>query len=224
MTLSKRNQRKRNKKNPNNNTVSSQSLVPVPKGPLIPSSAKRIERLVQRFSGASFTNATTAGYSYFTIDSTQYASASPWNALSGLYMFVKPLYVRVTLTACRATSTSDNPSVAFVPTPDGNPVASASMNISTFESPTSVSKTLGPGEEVSYTFKPYVLVSAYAPVANGYISMQCPRVNINSLPRIYYGDILMLTPGVNLVSTANYIQAKLEYVMEFDTIDSSLIQ
>lgn len=215
---------KRNKNNLRKNTISSQSLVPTPRGNLIPSSAKRIERVVQRISGSSFTNATTAGYSYFVVDSTQWANASPWTALSGLYMYCRPLYARITVTACRATGTSDNPVVAFVATPDGNQVASAAMSLNTFEAPTSVSKTLGPGQEVSYTFKPYVLLSAYAPVANGYVSMLCPRTNINSLPRIYYGDILISTPGVNIVTTANYLQTKIEYVMEFDTIDSSLIQ
>lgn len=213
----------RNKQSKASN-LAKQSLVPVPRGPLIPSSAKRVERAVIRLSGASFTNATSSGYSWFTIDSTTFSAASPWTALSALYMFVKPLYTRVTVTACRATGTSDNPVVAFVATPDGNAVGNTSMNISTFECPTAVTRALGPGQEVSYSFRPYVEVAAYNTPTNGYIPMECPRVSINSLPKVYYGDILMLTPGVNLVTTANYIQVKIEHVFEFDTIDSANIQ
>jgi hypothetical protein len=54
--------------------------------------------------------------------------------------------------------------------------------------------------------------------------MRAPRCSINSLPRIYFGDLLLLTPGVTITSTANYVQVKAEYVMEFDTIDNSNIQ
>ncbi len=221
MSKTKRNN---SKKNNNKSKLTSQSLVPAPTGALIPSSAKRIERAVLRLSGASFTNATAAGYSYFTIDSTSFSGASPWTALSALYNFVRPMYCRVTVAACRATSTSDNPVVAFVPTPDGTPVGGAAMSISTFESPTSVSRVLGPGEEVSYTFRPYVAVAAYNAPSNGYLPMMCPRLSLNSLPRVYYGDILILTPGVNLVTTANYINVKIEHVFEFDTIDPNNIQ
>lgn len=214
----------RNRKSKAANSVSQQSLVSVPRGPLIPSSAKRVERAVLRLSGASVTNATTAGYSWYTIDSTSFSGASPWTALSNLYMFVKPLYCKVTVTACRATSSSDNPVVGFAATPDGVPVGTTSMNVSTFEAPNCISRSLGPGQEVSYTFKPYVAVAAYNTPANGYLPMVAPRCSINSLPRIYYGDLLFLTPGVVLTSTANYIQIRVEHVFEFDTIDNANIQ
>jgi len=211
---------KRNK----NQRQAAQSLVALGKGPYLPSSAKRIERTVARYSGSSVTQATSSGYSWMTFDSSRFTESSPWTVLSNLYLFVRPIGLKVTVTACRATSSSDNPVVCFAPTPDGNPVGSAAMNLNTFEAPTGRTFTLGPGQEVSYVFKPYALQSLYAPVSNGYASMICPRVNVNSLPRIYFGDILLLTPGVTLTTTANYIQIKAEYVFEFDTIDPANIQ
>lgn len=216
------NNKSRNSRKPTK--AQQQSLVAIPRGNLIPSQAKRVERAVIRLSGASVTNATGAGYSWFTIDSTTFSAASPWTALSNLYMFVRPLYCKVTVTACRATSSSDNPVVGFAATPDGNAVGNTAMNVSTFEAPNCVSKSLGPGQEVSYYFKPYVAVAAYNTPANGYMPMVCPRLSINSLPRIYYGDILFLTPGVVLTSTANYIQMRVEHVFEFDTIDNANVQ
>ncbi len=220
-SMPKRTNKKQNNKSKN---TSSQSLVPAPRGNLIPSSLRRVERTVLRLSGANFTNATSAGYSYFIIDSSTYSSASSWTQLSALYAFVRPMYCRVTVTACRATSTSDNPIVAFVPTPDGTPVGSAAMNLNYFEAPTSVSRSLGPGEEVSYTYQPYIAIAAYNTPSNGYLPMKCPRLSLNSMPRVYYGDILLSTPGVNLTTTANYIQVKIEHVFEFDTIDQNNIQ
>ncbi len=215
--------RKRQSRNPKKN-VSQQSIVPTPKGNLIPSQAKRVERAVLRLSGASFTLATASGYAYFTIDSTVFSGASPWTALSNLYMFVRPLYARITVTSCRATGTSDNPIVGFAATPDGVPVGTVSMSLNTFEAPNCISRALGPGKEESYSFKPYVAIAAYNTPANGYIPMVCPRVSINSLPRIYFGDILLLTPGVNITTTANYVSVKVEFVFEFDTIDNANIQ
>jgi len=205
-------------------TSQSQTLVPVPRGPTTPSSARRRERLVARYSGASFTLATGAGYSWFTIDSTKFNDASPWTALANLYMFCRPISVRVTVTGARSTSTSDNPIVGFVATPDGVAVASTSMNISTFEAPNVWTKSLPPGVEVSYNMKPHIAVAAYNTPSNGYVPFPCPRMSINNIPRVYFGDILLLTPGVTITSTGNYIQLKLEYVMEFDTIDNANIQ
>ncbi len=224
MPKNTRQKRNRNQRALARKPISQQSLVANPRGNLIPSQAKRVERAVLRLSGASVTNATGAGYSWFTIDSTTFSAASPWTALSNLYMFVRPLYCKVTVTACRATSSTDNPVVGFAATPDGNAVGNTAMNISTFESPNCVSKALGPGQEVSYYFKPYVAVAAYNTPANGYMPMVCPRLSINSLPRIYYGDILLLTPGVVLTTTANYISIRIEHVFEFDTIDNANIQ
>lgn len=216
------NNKSRNSRKPNK--AANQSLVANPRGNLIPSQAKRVERAVYRNSGAAVTNGTTAGYSWLTIDSTSFASASPWTALSNLYMFVRPLYCKVTVTANRATGSADNPVVGFAATPDGVAVGTTAMNINTFEAPNCVSKSLGPGQEVSYYFKPYVAVAAYNTPSNGYMPMVCPRLSINSLPRIYYGDILFLTPGVVLTSSANYIQIRIEHVFEFDTIDNANIQ
>lgn len=216
MSRKNRTQRKKNVRN--------QTTVPVPRGVLIPSQQRRQERAVFRFSGASVTNATTAGYSFFTIDSATFANASPWTALSNLYMFVRPLYAKITVTACRATSSSDNPIIGFAATPDGVPVGTTAMNVSTFEAPNCISKSLGPGQEVSYSFKPYVAIAAYQTPVNGYIPMVCPRVSTNSLPRIYFGDILLLTPGVTLTTSANYIQGRVEFVFEFDTIDNANVQ
>jgi len=205
--------------------VSSQSLVPRPSRPLIPSSAKRVERTTLRFSGSSVTNATSAGYAFYRIDSNTWTSSSPWAQLAALYMFVRPLYARLTVTAARSTGTSDNPIVAFVPTPDGSVVGSAGLNLNTFEAPTGRTVTLGPGQEVSYTYEPYIAQSAYASaVSSGYFPLRCPRLSLNSLPLVYYGDLLIATPGINLNTTANYVQFKLEFVFEFDTLDALNIQ
>lgn len=217
--------RRRNNNNKSKQSrIRQQALVSIGRGPYIPSSAKRVERIVTRYSGASFTNATTSGYSYFTFDSSKFTDASPWTQLAALYMFVRPIALKVTITACRATGTSDNPVVCFAPTPDGNPVASAAMNLSYFECPTGKTYTLGPGQEVSYVYKAYALQALYAPVANGYASVPAPRCSLASLPRIYFGDVMLSTPGVNIVTSANYIQVKAEYVLEFDTLDSTNIQ
>jgi hypothetical protein len=211
---------KRSKRLPRNQR---QALLPTPARPLI-NNARRRERLVARYSGASVTLATGAGYSWFTIDSTRFVDASPWTALSNLYMFVRPISVRITVTSSRSTSTSDNPFVGFVATPDGVAVGSTSMNISTFEAPNVVTRTLPPGVESSYFFRPFVAVAAYNTPTNGYIPFPCPRISVNNIPRVYFGDLLIATPGVTLTTTANYLQIKLEYVMEFDTLDNANIQ
>lgn len=215
---------RRKRSNKSNKNVSSQAIVPSPRGNLIPSQAKRIERTVLRISGANFTNATGAGYAWYTVNGSVFGGSSPWTALSGLYMFVRPLYARVTVTASRATSSTDMPLVGFAATPDGNAVGTTAMNLSTFEAANCMSRTIGPGQEVAYTFRPYIAVAAYNTPTNGYVPMQCPRVSLNSLPLIYFGDILVLTPGVVLTSSANYLVAKIEFVFEFDTLDNANIQ
>lgn len=213
---------RRNKRTKKNKS-SSNALVQIPRSPLIPSFTPRRERLTARYSGASFTLATSSGYSWLTLDSTQFTVASPWTALSGLYMFVRPIGCRVTITSSRSTGSADNPVVGFVATPDGAAVGTTAMNISTFEAPNVMTKTLPPGVEVSYPFNAYVAIAAYNTPTNGYVPMKAPRVSINSMPRIYFGDVLLLTPGVVITTSANYIQVKVEYVMEFDTIDNSNI-
>lgn len=190
----------------------------------MPSSAKRIERTVARYSGANFTLATSSGYSYFPITSARFSESSPWTQLSALYMFIRPVGVKVSVTSSRSTGTGDNPVIAFVPTPDGQPVGSAALNLNYFEAATGKTMTLPPGVPVSYFYDAYVAVAAYNTPTNGYIPMKAPRVNVNSLPLVYFGDILLLTPGVNIVTTANYIQVKLEWVFEFDTLDSQNTQ
>lgn len=201
-----------------------QTIVSIPRGPKIPSQVPRQERLIARYSGASFTLATSAGYAWLTIDSTQFAVASPWTALSNLYMFVRPIGCKVTITSSRSTGSSDNPVVGFVATPDGAAVGTTAMNISTFEAPNVMTRTLPPGQEVAYSYDAYVAIAAYNTPTNGYVPMRAPRVSINSIPRIYFGDLLLLTPGVTITSTGSYIQVKIEYVMEFDTLDNSNIQ
>lgn len=217
-------QRRNRKQSNRKSSAQSQSLVPAGPARTIPSMRTRVERLVARYSGGGFTLATTSGYAYFSITSARFSEASPWTQLSALYMFIRPLYARVTITSCRATGTSDNPSVCFAPTPDGQPIGSASMNLNTFETPVGRTLSLPPGRGVSYSYKPYIAVAAYNTPSNGYIPMICPRVSKDSLPVVYFGDILLLTPGVNITTTANYIQMKVEYVFAFDTLDSSLTQ
>ena len=165
------------------------------------------------------TNATTSGYAYLTVDSTLYSSASNWSQLSNLYNFVRPIGVKITVTYCRATSSSDNPRVGFAQTPDGNPLGTAAMNLNTFESSLCKSYTAGPGQELVNWMPAKVQMAVYAPTINGYMSASPGKLNVNSLPRIYYGDILFFTPGVNLNATANYVSYKLEFVMEFSVLD-----
>ncbi len=215
----------RKNKRRNRRNAPNQSLVPAPRRALIPSQRPRIERAIFRFSGASVTNATSAGYSWISITSDLFSNASPWTALSNLYMFVRPLYARVTVTSNRSTGSSDNPVVGFVATPDGAAVGTTAMNISTFEAPNVMTRTLGPGVEVSYSFQPYIAITAYSTaVASGYVPMKCPRVSLNTMPKIYFGDLLLLTPGVVLTSSAHYIQGKIEFVYAFDTLDNANIQ
>lgn len=222
MNPKQRRNRKQNRKS--RSTVQSQSLVPAGPARTIPSMRVRVERLVARYSGSSFTLATTAGYSYISLTSARFSEASPWTQLAALYMFIRPMYARVTITSCRATGTSDNPIVCFAPTPDGQPIGSASINLNSFETPVGRTVTLPPGRGVSYVYKPYIAVAAYNTPTNGYIPMQAPRMSKDSLPVVYFGDILLSTPGVTITTTANYIQLKVEFVFAFDTLDSSLTQ
>ncbi len=170
-------------------------------------------------SGASVTNATSAGYSWLTIDSTLFSGASNWSQCAALYNFVRPIGVKATVAYCRATASSDNPRIGFAQTPDGTPVGSTAMNISTFESTLCKSYTCGPGEEFSSWMPAKVQIAVYSPVSNGYMSAAPGRLNVNSLPRIYFGDLLFFTPGVNLTTTANYVSWKLEFVFEFSVLD-----
>lgn len=211
-------------RNAQKQSKSSNALVSIPRSPLTPSFTRRRERLTARYSGASVTLATGAGYSWFTIDSTRFVDASPYTALANLYMFMRPIGVKVTVTAARSTGTSDNPFIGIVATPDGIAVGSTSMNISTFEAPNVWTRTCPPGVEISYYLDAYVALAAYNTPSNGYVPLKSPRVSINTAPRIYFGDLLIATPGVTLTTTANYLQIKLEYVVEFDTIDNANVQ
>lgn len=218
------NRRRKSNKANKGSSQRTQTLVSVPRGPRMPSSAKRIERIQARYSGANFTLATGAGYSYMSFTSARFSEASPWTQLAALYAFVRPICLKLTVTSARSTGTADNPVVCFAATPDGQPVGSASLSLNTFETPNGVTKTLGPGIPVSGVFDAYIAVAAYSTPSNGYIPMRCPRISLNSLPVVYYGDILLLTPGVTITTTANYVQIKAEYIMEFDTLDSSNTQ
>ncbi len=175
-------------------------------------------------SGAATTGATTAGYSWLTIDSTLFNSSSPWTQLAALYNFVRPVGAKVTVAYCRATGTSDNPRVGFAQTPDGTPVGNAGMNLSTFESALCKSYTCGPGEEFSAWFPAKVQMAVYAPTTNGYQAINPGRLNLNSLPRVYFGDILFFTPGVVLTSTGNYVSIKIEFIFEFSVLEPTNIQ
>ena len=175
-------------------------------------------------SGANTTGATSAGYAWYTISSAAWTSSSPWTQLAALYDFVRPLGAKATVAYCRATGTSDNPRVVFVPTPDGTPVGNAGMNISTLEAATGKGYTLGPGEEVSFWYQPKVAVAVYATPTNGYMSVAPGKLSLDSLPITYYGDILFSTPGVTLTSTANYVSIKIEFVFEFSVLKPTNVQ
>ncbi len=175
-------------------------------------------------SGASVTNATSSGYSWITIDSTLFTGSSPWTQLATLFNFVRPIGVKATVAYCRATSSTDNPRIGFVHTPDGTPVGTTAMNISTFESALCKSYTCGPGEEFSHWYPAKVQMAVYAPSLNGYQAITPGRLNLNSLPRVYFGDLLFFTPGVVLTSTANYVSIKLEFVFEFSVLEPRNIQ
>ena len=153
-----------------------------------------------------------------------FTAASPWTQLVALYNFVRPIGVKATVAYCRATSSTDNPRVGFALTPDGTPLATTAMNISTFESSLCKSYTCGPGEEFTFWYPAKVQMAVYAPTTNGYQAIAPGRLNVDSLPRVYYGDLMFFTPGVVLTSTANYVSIKLEFVFEFSVLDPKNVQ
>lgn len=167
------------------------------------------------------TPATTTGYSYLTITSGLWTSSSPWSQLAALYQFVKPRKCRIEVTFNRATGNSDNPRVTFVPTPAGNAVGSLGMNLSTFETALGTSKTGGPGQILSHAYDPYVLLSLYNTVSNGYMSATPGVLSVANLPLVYYGDLLIYTPGILLSSVTNYISIKLIFDFEFSVLTAS---
>ena len=169
-------------------------------------------------TGGNVTPATTTGYSYLTVSSGLWSSSSPWTQLIALYQFVRPLGCRISVTFNRATGNTDNPRVTFVPTPAGNAVGNLGMNLSTFEASLGRSFTGGPGQTVSFNSDPSVLVSVYNTVSNGYMAQEPGTLSVSSLPLVYYGDLLLYTPGILLSSVTQYVQIKIEFSYEFSVL------
>lgn len=174
-------------------------------------------------TGGNVTPATSTGYAYLIITSSLFSSASAYNQLAALFMQMKVIGARAIVTFNRATGTTDNPRVAFIPTPDGQAVGNLGMNLSTFESPIGQAFTGGPGQQVGFRYKPFVSVAAYNTVSNGYVVMPAPKVSVRSLPLIYFGDILFYTPGVLLTSVTQYVQIQLEFDIEFSLLRTDLV-
>lgn len=172
-------------------------------------------------TGTNVTPATTTGYAYLTVTSGLWTSSSPWTALDSLYQFVKPDCARISVTFNRATGSSDNPRVSFVPTPDGNAVGNLGMNLSTLESATGRSFVGGPGQTIAFNCEPAVLLSAYNTVSNGYMSVRPQRLSTANLPLVYYGDLLLYTPGINLSLVPQYIQIKIEFAFQFEVLTTA---
>ncbi len=170
-------------------------------------------------TGGNVTPATTTGYAWITITSSQWSSSSPWTQLAALYQFVRPLGCRISVTFNRATGTTDNPRMSFVPTPAGTPVGNLGMALSTLESPTGRSFVGGPGQTITGNFDPYVSISCYNTVANGYQVSRPGYLSLDNLPLVYYGDLLFFTPGVNVSTVTAYLTIKLEFIHEFFLLD-----
>jgi hypothetical protein len=175
------------------------------------------------YTGGNVTPATTAGYGWITITSSSWSSSSGYSQLAALFMRVKPIQCRAIITFNRATGTSDNPRVAFIPTPDGQVVGNLGMNLSTFESPLGCVYTGGPGAQIGYKFKPYVSIAAYNTVSNGYLVQPAPQCSIRSIPLIYYGDVLFYTPGAVLTTVTQYVSIAVEFDFEFSYLRTDLV-
>jgi len=134
---------------------------------------------------------------------------------------VRPLGVTIEVTYNRATGTTDNPRVSFVPTPSGAPVGNLGMNLSTFESALGKNVSGGPGTICSFRCPPSVLVALYNSVINGYMAMRPGALTISSLPLVYYGDLLFYTPGILLSSVTNYVTIKIKFDFEFSVLTSA---
>lgn len=175
-------------------------------------------------TGGNVTPATTTGYAWITITSGLWTSSSPWTQLAALYQFVRPLGCRVSVTFNRATGNTDNPRMSFVPTPAGTPVGSLGMSLSTLESPSGRSFVGGPGQTLTGNFDPYISIAAFNTVANGYQVSKPGYLNLNSLPLVYYGDILFFTPSINLSTVTAYVTIKIEFIHEFFLLDPANTQ
>ena len=138
--------------------------------------------------------------------------------MSGLYEFVRPLGVKVTVTFNRATGNTDNPRCAVGPTPDGNPVGNLGMSLNTLEASGFVSRTCEPGKEYSFWVSPSVLLSLYNAVTNGYQAMKPGKLSLSNLPLVYYGDVLLSTPSINVTTVTQYVSLKVEFYFEFSEL------
>ncbi len=172
-------------------------------------------------TGGNMTPATTTGYSYTSITSNLWTSTSPWTQLAALYMFCRPIACNIVVTANRATGTTDNPVISIIPTPDGNPVGNLGMNLSTLEASGSIPINMGPGVSVRRALSPYVQQALFNTVISGYQAIKPGRLSLSSLPLVYYGDICLYTPGVNVSTVTNYVQIRVDFVFEFSVLKNS---
>lgn len=225
MANKKNSRRKRNSKH--NSSYGSQALpnsYSVPGSLTIRNNQKVRYVLTTNLTGGNMSAATTLGYAYYNITSAAWSTCSAWTQLSALYQYVRPYGCRVSITFNRATGNTDNPRVAFVPTPAGTPVGTTSMSLSTLESPTGRSFVGGPGTTISGNIDPSVLISCYGPITNGYMPMRPSTLSLTNLPTVYYGDILLFTPSVNVTTVTAYVMVKLEFMFEFSVLNPSNIQ
>lgn len=215
--LSSSQKRSRRRRNRNQSQNSDNQTLTIPRS--INGQRARYHTTVT-FTGGNVTPATTTGYAYLVVSSSLWTSSSPWTQLAALYQFVRPLGASIEVTFNRATGTTDNPRVAFVPTPAGTPVGNLGMNLSTFESALGKNVSGGPGTICSFRCSPSVLVALYNTVISGYMSMRPGALTISSLPLVYYGDLLLYTPGILLSSVTNYVTIKIKFDFEFSVLTS----
>jgi len=213
--------KKRNQKNQSKQSAqSSAALEVVPRRP-VNSQALRVELAVM-FTGTNVTPATTTGYAYLAVTSSLWSSASGYPQLAALFLKVKPIKVLSRVTFNRATGTTDNPRVAFAPTPDGQPVGNLGMNLSTFESPLAAQAVGGPGVTIAQSDPAMIAVAVYNTVSNGYQMQRPSALSIRTLPLTYFHDILFYTPGISLASVPNYVQIQLLFTFEFSCLRTDL--
>jgi hypothetical protein len=179
--------------------------------------------LTTLLTGANFTPATTVGYAYRTITSNDFSLASGYAELAALFSLVRPLGCKATVTFNRATGNNDNPRVAFIPSPAGFGAGNLAMNLNTLEAATGRGYTCGPGERVIGYYKPYVSIAAYNTLANGYVTMPAGTLSLASMPIVYFGDVLLSTPSVNVTSVTAYVSLHIEFDFEFSVLRPTLV-
>lgn len=217
--MARRNRKNKNKKSKSNNPSATTNEV-VPIRP--PNSQKLRVRLNVMLTGTNVTPATTAGYAYLPVTSGLFASASGYAQLAALFLKLKPIKVTTRITFNRATGTTDNPRVAFAPTPDGQPVGNLGMNLSTFESPLACQAVGGPGVTIVQSDPAMIALAVYNTVSNGYQMQRPQALSVRTMPLVYYHDVLFYTPGINLTTVANYVQIYLSFDLEFSCLRTDL--